>query len=94
MQFAGLFRKTADGSSRRQGNRLWRAVSVFAWIFRLSSFPRKRESIHPPARGPEMDSRFRGNDSNKFYMGPRAWSLTARRRYEWMRSPTRAKGGA
>ena len=28
----------------------------------LSSFPRKRESIHPPARRPEMDSRFRGND--------------------------------
>jgi len=22
---------------------------------------------------------------------PRAWSLTARRRYEWMRSPTHAK---
>jgi hypothetical protein len=31
------------------------------WSFKLS-FPRKRESIDPPARKPGMDFRFRGND--------------------------------
>ncbi len=30
-----------------------------------SSFPRRRESIHPLARGPEMDSRVPGNDDVK-----------------------------
>jgi hypothetical protein len=31
-------------------------------VFLFTSFPRRRVSIHPLARGPEMDSRLRGND--------------------------------
>jgi hypothetical protein len=97
MRFAVLLRKTGGGSHRRHGNRIWRATSAFASIFSLSSFPRKRESIHPPALKPEMDSRWSlssgspaarsvgVNDRKKFHVLPRAWSRTARRRYDWMR---------
>jgi hypothetical protein len=39
-------------------------------VFLFPSFPRRRESIHPAAPGPEMDSRLRGNDDSKIHHFP------------------------
>jgi cobaltochelatase CobN len=46
-----------------------RSASRTAPTYPRLSFPRRRESIDPPARGPEMDSRLRGNDDKEFDMG-------------------------